>query len=549
MAAGDAPHSDIEVDADGISDESDEGLVPVGRSKPEVPRAMALVAYGLFGLQFIFLCVWSGFLYHRFTLGIDFADYGQAVSQISHGNLNPYLTILHWPYIGNNFELITWPIALLLSIVRSLYLLLFLQAAFLVLAGFIAWRWIAEMLDTRRLSQRAKGGILIGSLAILLIDPSVYYSAALPFHFEAFATVFALGAARSLWRGRIGKAGWWSGAALLCGSLGGLYVAGIGLSGLLSGRRVRLPALALLVSGCVWIGLIGTLHDNHGSLTDQYAYLAGRSTLPAGFGAALLLLKGIVAHPVRTIHSLTSRGKSHFIVHYLDWGGFVGLFTPWGFGVPALILLTSGLQQTRLFIGEPFQQRAVIPFVLFGTAFLVAALVEWLAAVGSRGARWHGILPRSRLQLLYPGAAMAVSLVVLTGSLFAALQQLPNSFHDTGVPGVIPAGEAASLREILARTPASAEVIVSLPISGRFADHRYLYLYLTNPPQPIPVNANTVVLVLDDAHTLPAGGAVQDAEAIDYVRTHFGARIIGSGLDVEAVEWQASPGQAPLLLP
>ena len=501
-------------------------------------------AIGLFGLQFLSLLGFAAFAYHRFTLGIDFAAYGQGISQISHGNLNPHLTVLNWPYVQNDFELISWPLGMLYFVFRSLFLLSFVQVACLSLTGFVTWRWVAEMLQGRRVSSRARTLILLGVLLLLLVDPTVYFSTALDFHFEAIATLFAVLSARGLWRGRPREAGAWAVGALLCGSLGGLYVAGVGLSGVLNGRRTRRPGAILLVVGVVWIGLIGSLGASKGSLINNYAYLAGRSTLPAGFAGAIVLLKGITLHLGRPIHHLTSTARSHLIVRYLAWGGFFGFFTPWGLGVPALILLTSGLQRSTVFLGARFQQRAVVPFVLFGTASLAATLFELAAA--RTGGPAHA---RRRSQWRLGSAVVAgLAVVVLVGTVIAGAQRLRVSFTSNAVGGFIPAGEAAALRDILARTPSGGEVIASVPISGRFADRKYLYLY-DRPSAPIPIRAKVVVMVLDDAHTLQLASPGQDAAAIAYAKKHFGARTIGRGVDVEAVEWQSSSPRQQVILP
>jgi hypothetical protein len=521
-----------------------------GPARPTMSRPLLIGATALFVLQFVFLCTFAAFIWHRFTLGVDFADYAQATNQIAHGNLNPYSTIQNFPWIGNDFELVTWPLGLLLFVFRSMFMLSVIQAAALVLAGFVAWRWIGEMLDTRRLAPAVKTAILLGALVLLLVDATVYFSTALDFHYEALATLFALLAARSLWRGRTTNAVLWAAVTLLCGNLGGLYVTGVGLSGLLSGRPNRIPGLTLLVSGVAWIGLVGLLHDSHGSLINEYAWLAGRASLPAGFVAAVVLIKGMTTHPGRVFHVMTARSRSHLVVRYMAYGGLFGFLTPWGFGVPVLVLLTSALQHTPLFLGEPFQQRAVVPFVLFGTASLVAALFE-LAPPSQAGSASDTArrARRSHPRFCRPAAVAGVAVIVLVGSIVADMQRIPTSFTYNAVSGFIPAGEAAALGHILSRTPSNAEVIVSSPISGRFAQHKYLYVFIGHPPKPIPLNAKTVVMVLDDAHTLQLASPYEDAAAVDYVMTRFGAQIIGTGPHVEAVEWNATPSRTSLLLP
>jgi hypothetical protein len=201
----------------------------------------------------------------------------------------------------------------------------------------------------------------------------VYYTAALDFHLEATATFFAVFAAYDIWAGRYRRAWIWIALCLLCGDLGGLCIAGVGISAVLAGRTTRRLGVLVAVVGVVWVGLISALHANQGSLLNEYAYLAGRSTLPTGAGGALLVLGGLITHPGRAFDVL--KDKARLIWRYLPPGGVIGIITPWGIGVPAIVLLSSALQANVLFIGEPFQQFAVVPFVLIGSVALLTALV------------------------------------------------------------------------------------------------------------------------------------------------------------------------------
>jgi len=267
---------------------------------------------------------------------------------------------------------------------------------------------------------------------------------------------------------------------------------------------------------------------------------AGRATLPAGFGGAALLLKGLVTHPSRAAHVLGTR--LHLIGKWLLSGGVVGIVTPWGFGVPAMVLLSSALQQTPLFIVEPFQQVAVTPFVLFGSV----SVVIWLLNTGKNTKMAHS--PRSIDNAPVRALAGLLGLAMLGGVLYYASRTLPGAYKGNAAATIIPASEAAQLRVVLSHTPAGAEVIASLPISGRFAERQYIYLY-DAPASPIPVKSDQVVLVLDTAHTLQFASPAQDASAISYVQTTFRARIIADGADVIAAEWTRPPGQTKVVLP
>ena len=288
-------------------------------------------------MQFIGLNFYSWVQYHRFDLGIDFATINQAATEISRGNLNPYSTTVGSLYLVNHFGLIVWPIGGLLLIFRTAFLLLVIQNLSLVGTGFVVFVWTLDLVVSRRVPKRSALAILAVAGFLLLVNPLVYYTAALDFHLEATATFFAVFAAYDIWAGRFHRAWIWVGLCLLCGDLGGLWIAGVGISAVLAGRATRRIGAFVIVAGVVWVGLISALHANQGSFLDQYAYLAGRSRLPTGFQGAFVVLGGLITHPRRPFDMLTS--KARMIWRYLPPGGVIGLITPWGIGVPAIVLL------------------------------------------------------------------------------------------------------------------------------------------------------------------------------------------------------------------
>jgi len=136
-------------------------------------------------LQLVALMAISVFIYHRFTLGIDFSIYNQASSQIAHGTLDPYSTIVHYPFIKSHFELIVWPIGLLVSIFRTSFVLLAVQDLSLAGTGLLVFLWICSLVRSRDLPRRVAAAVLIGAIILILINPLAYYTTALDFHTEA----------------------------------------------------------------------------------------------------------------------------------------------------------------------------------------------------------------------------------------------------------------------------------------------------------------------------------------------------------------------------
>jgi hypothetical protein len=497
------------------------------------------IAGALFGVQFIGLNIYSWVQYHRFDLGIDFATINQAATEISRGNLNPYSTTVGSLYLVNHFGLIVWPIGALLLVFRTAFLLLVIQNLSLIGTGIVAFAWAFDFVVSRKTPRRFAFAILAVAGVLLLVNPLVYYTAALDFHLEATATFFAVFAAYDIWAGRFRRAWIWVGLCLLCGDLGGLWIAGVGISAVLAGRATRRLGVFVIVAGVVWVGLISLLHANQGSFLDQYAYLAGRSRLPTGFQGAVIVLGGLITHPRRPFDMLTS--KARMIWRYLPPGGAIGLITPWGIGVPAIVLLSSALQNNTLFIGEPFQQFAVVPFVLIGSVALVTALVANAAPLAMSSRLWSRNRTVRRL----------VALVLLVGILFGGLryahEYLRASFTNNATKDILPATEASALSTVLSRTPPSAEVISSGDVIGRFGARRYCFVY-QNASSAIPLRAKMVELIMDPTHD-PFLSEARAVAAARYVESRFHARTLLHEGGVWELSWTGSLQRSSVVLP
>src|SRR5580704_18987595 len=267
-AFGNVPHADrrgrcgpgtaAEIQESGTTGATSPGTADHYEESPRV----VLIAALFFVLQFIGLMVYSWIQYHRFNLGIDFASVNQAATEIGKGNLNPYSTILGSSFLQNHFGLILWPIALLMVIIRTPFLFLILQNVFLVATGMITFKWASAFVASRKIPKGFAYGILAIAGILLLVNPLLSYSAALDFHFEAMATFLAVFAAYDVWAGRTRRAWVWVALCLLCGDLGGLYIAGVGISALLAGKATRKTGLLYLLAGVLWVGLITALHAN-----------------------------------------------------------------------------------------------------------------------------------------------------------------------------------------------------------------------------------------------------------------------------------------------
>jgi hypothetical protein len=472
-------------------------------------------------LWLIGLAAFSTALYHRNFLGEDFATYNQAWTLIGHGHLNPYDTVFGFPFVKSDFELIVWPLAIVHLVLPYSAVLLWIQDAAVAGSGLIAYLWALEYLEGRKVNLWVVMVVAAAVLVATVANPGTYSTLSFDVHLEPISTFFALLAAREFWRGRP-RRGWvWVGAVLLCGSFAALMVVGLGISALLARRDTRRSGLLLVVTGLAWTALISALHANQGSGLSLYAYLAGRSTL-TGAGGILLIVGGIITHPSRVFHVFDSRLGA--IWRLIKPVGIVGLASAWGFGIPAVVLVTDALNSRSDFLNNAFQNFAVFPFVLVGTVMVLV----WLAQHFAKG--W---LP-----------AAVVAIIVSAVAFDYGAQWSPALVR--GAIAQVQPGTAAQLRVALAATPADAEVIATVSIMGRFCGRPACYFYFPNGPRPVVSGAVVFVFATDnEATTTPAGSAM----AIAYVRDRLHARTIVDADSVAAFIWHPPPGTSEVTVP
>lgn len=475
----------------------------------------------MFAVWLVGLVVLSSLVYHRDFLAEDFATYNQAWSLIGHGNLNPFDTVYGFSFVRGDLELIVWPLALIHVVFPQPVALLWIQDLAIAGCGLVAYLWILDYLEQRRVGRRVAFGVSAVVVVLTVVNPGVYLTLRFDVHTEPLAALFVLLAGRDLWRGRPHRAACWVAAVLLCGAFAALVVVGLGVSAFLAGRATRRAGLLLVGTGVAWILLVSALHADEGSSLASYAYLAGRHTVPVG-GGVLLIAKGLVVRPWRAWDHIYSR-------HRYFWGlirpvGVVGLASAWGFGVPATVMLIDGLNSHVGFISASFQNFAVFPFVLLGT---VMALV-WVAERWRR--RW---IP-----------ALLVAALVSVVAVSYGCERSPATVRAT-LAGVAP-GPAAALRTTLARTPADAEVIATIGVMGRFCGREYCYYFA--PGVGRPVHTGTVMFVFaTGSETLSTPGAI--GRAIAYVEDDLHAQVLVDADGVTACLWHPPPHTAEVTVP
>ena len=174
-------------------------------------------------------------------------------------------------------------------------------------SGFVVYLWILDYLEQRRVPFRQAAITATAVLVVLVVNPGSYQTLLADFHLETTVALFALLAGRNLWLGRYRRAWIWIVLTLLCGSFVALTVVGLGVSAVLAGRATWRHGVLLVFAGGTWLAVISALGANAGPGLNSYAYLAGRTTLPATAGLAIL--SGAVTHPPRVFNQISLHGS------------------------------------------------------------------------------------------------------------------------------------------------------------------------------------------------------------------------------------------------
>jgi len=483
-------------------------------------RRVRRIGYALLGLQLAGLLAWSSILYGRFSLTWDYATYHQAWFLIAHGNLNPYSTLAGLPFWQNDGEFAVWVLAPFYWIWPHDLLLLWLQDVAMVCAEAVALIWMCELAQRYRAGRDAAWFAGAG-LVLLLANPWVWWAVSFDFHEETLIIPFAVLAARDLIKGR--RRAWvWVAAVLVAGAPTATYVIGLGLGGVLAGRRSRVMGAAMACTGVGYSLLIVLVHADLGvPLAKHYAYLAVGGP-PTGYVARNLTLfdlaKGILSHPSGVLRTFWAKRTD--VVANLAPAGLLGLGSLMVLPLMLVVLLANILSPGLQFSEPLFQSLPVYIFLPVGTI----AVLGWLA-------RRH-----RRTALLLAGlvAAQALGWAAVWGP------------QTRGEWLRVPRSTAATLSDIEALIPASAEVVVSQGVSGRLSGRADIETIFG--PGTMPVHGETWFVI-----TPLSGIEVQStASAMAFIGELAGplhATLVTHANGVWAFRWSPPPGVHTVTVP
>ncbi len=490
-------------------------------------------------MQLIALLALSTVQWSRHALTLDFAAYAQALWLIGHGHLDPYSSVLGYPFLRNNGELIMWPLALLARLGAGAIALLWVQDLALVATGYVTLRWIRDVLDgSPRLGSAARSRLWWIAVAAVLLDPSCYQTALFDFHSHALGALFAVLAGRDLWRLRRRRALVWGVLLGMTGTVGVLALVGIGLSGLLHSRRTRPAAAAMVGAGVIWLLVLVELRAAGGGghmTATTYRYLD-----PSARGQPPVtgLVAGLFIHWPAVAHRIAAHAGSALAL--LIPAGLVGVASRLAIGPVAAVFLPAMLTswQPSLALPHAYQVWPAIAFVLVAS---VQHFARWSSAaaddVRAPAPTWNRVQPVTARRSLLGAWALVLSLSTVT-----VFPGLPSYWMR-----VSPAARSA-LDELDRRIPPGAEVIASQGIAGRFADRRWVFAVM-QPVIRLPVRARTVVFVLaPDQGILGVAPPATDA-LIKASESLPRTRVLDSGGGVTAILWHPPLGAGQVILP
>ncbi len=465
--------------------------MPPAKAWPAVLRWTAGFGYLLLFLQLLALGWWSQVQISHFAATMDFANVEQAVSQIAHGVLDPHSTIQGWVngvevggaasfshqlyFWQDHSEFIFWPLSLFQLIWPHPVTIKWLQDLAVFGAQVIAFRWITQLAATAVSPSREKTvAIAVALGAVLLVaDPGFIDGNSFDVHTEAFAALAAVGAAHALYYGR--RSVWlWVIAGLACGDVATGYLAAVGLSSLLLGRRWLRTGLLIAVAAVGWDLLLGAIDGTTGTrVWVVYANLMNPITQlnPRALPNVGTLVGNVLQHPGRIVSTLWAN-RGYAWKNVSPAGIFGWLWLP--VLIPAVFVLgqgqLSGVWQTH---APGFQSVAAYVLIPVGTVAILLVLMR---------------SPRRSIRAL--GVIVAAGLACNT--VVAAITLAPNNIRRWSAPG--PA--VSALDRVSAMIGPDDEVIVSQGVSGDFGARASVYPYGAGPGIRVPVQARRIWVIL-----------------------------------------------------
>ncbi len=419
---------------------------------------------GLLGMQLIALLIFSWYQANHFALTQDFSAYYQAWYLIAHGQLNPPETAFRVQYFWqDHFSLIMWLLAPLYWIWPHAVTLLWIQDGACVGAEVMVWQ-IAQILWERAgYSKRLTAVLNLCLVTLLVANPWTYWGTAFDFHPYSLGLLTSVLALYQFVKNRAIWTYVWAALTTLGGDVVATYVLGLAITVFVLGPKGRrYHSFVIAAIGLAFLVIFAvTLKSHSGSVPGHliashspsqstnvgflgpYSYIVG-SHAPLTVGN---LVAGVLFHPGRWLSLLWHRRMNLWA--NVGPSGFIGLFSPWGLGIPLIAGAQVFLAKAQTFTTDFAQLLPVYALMSLGTVY------------------WLGKILKGR-----PKIGMVVTGIVVLNTLGWAMIWIPRWPHHW----VSVATPVASVLSRVEQTiPKNHEVIASQGIMGRFSNRHWIY--------------------------------------------------------------------------
>jgi Predicted membrane protein (DUF2079) len=476
------------------------GAPPCPPQSYQLWRRVRWIGYILLGLQLVGYLVWSVIEYRHFSLTSDFSMYNQAWYMIAHGHLDLVSTpaggMRFWE---NDAEFIYYVLAPLYWIFHTGIVLQWAQDLSIAGAELVAFTWLCD-LARRHCTERDAAWLAGFGLLLFMANPWLWSTVSFDVHSEPLPIFFAAFLAWDLSRGR--RRAWvWAVSLMLSGAPTTSYILGIGLGGVLAGRRSRRMGAAIAATG---IAYLLALRLVHGDIT--------------GTNAIQLSVTQASGNPFRIVELLWD-GRTNIIAN-LAPAGLVGICAPFFLPLALAVIVPDTLCGPHF--AEPVFQN--VPLYVLMPVGTVAVLV-WLL-------RRHR---RTALVLAGVVTAQAIGWAAIWGP------QIPVQWLR------ISNSTAATLASLQARIPASAEVMASQGVLGRFSGRTYAYtLYASGGAIPLRPDTWFILVPTSGIETVTPATTMA---IIGELAGPLHARLVTHANGVWAFELNPSPGVSMFTVP
>jgi hypothetical protein len=489
----------------------DRALLPACvRDDPEEARLLRPLTYAGMGLLTAVIIVTSCVEHARAAFTQDLAINYQAAYQIAHGNFDPADTFSGFQHFWQgHLELLYWVLAPLIAIFPNQLTLQLAQDAAGIASCVIAWRWMLTMLYRPGTKVPYRRTIALCSLAVLVLDPWIYWTYAFDVHSEAFAPAFLVASAYAFYLNRPLLGFLLALGVLVEGDATATYLAGFGLTILLVRYRQPWYGLGLIAAGFGAVQGMHALGSGRASgMNTNYGYLVYGvyTALDPRFPAMTIrdLLIFMVTHPLTVLYVF----KDKAIEVYANTAplGFIGILSPWAIGIALLMLIENQLAFALAYAQPIFQN---MPLYIFGTVGFTWVLAKFASQGFGR-----------------PAAAFAIlaSLNTLGWAVVWLPQLYPHWIRTS-------AATAAVISRVENEMDPSDQVVTTQGIIGVFAGHREASS-LWFGDRPVPWRGERIDFVLVPYEGINVEPVNRSLAAIDSLihRYHADIRLYDRGV-------------------